>query len=147
MGWVSPTAFSDPSAHWVNEPNIYDGSLATRCTGNTRVAYSWSDYLELTLAAINSDNARLYPRYTTARKWEVDVYKDDAWVNVHSGDYGSLVANNWNEFPFTQGTVSKVRIRWQHNAVSDISCDLYEFEFWEVELPPPAGRSFGYIIG
>jgi len=140
-GWVSPTGFEDPDSKWANEPNAYDENTASASTG-THNFENWGWFIVLTLdSSITSDKIRFYvdevviPPYGINQKLlvDVDVYKDDAWVDVFEGD---VVDQTWMEKTFVEGSVSEARLRFK-NYGTLLDYLLCEFDFWEVEEAPP----------
>ncbi len=118
VGWVSPTAFEDPANSWRTEANAYDNDLE-------KYAYcdldkgDWSSYLLYTLpgAGVLSNRVRLIvadssPNTTHFFTWSVDAEVDGAWVSIYVAK--PTVEKQWFEIAFTQGTLTRLRLR-AHN--------------------------------
>jgi len=136
MAWVSPTGFNDPSGDWINEARAYDDKTTTwaedePCGGN---------WLELTLSSpISCDKIRAWTRdyYWDLLEVEIEVYYSDAWHNIFTG---FLAVNQFVEKSIgSTEIVSKGRIK---EPGGSWCAYVAEFDFNEVEAPPPARRIF-----
>jgi len=142
MGWVSPTGYNDPDNAWTNEYKAYDENLVT-----SSYATSLGHYLELTRPAVNCSKVRQYDIRDYGNypvNCQIDVYYGGAWHNIYSGTPSTGV---WVEFEI--GSTQSVTGYRYKPISSPASSYIYAFEvdFWEVEAPPQAGRSFGFIMG
>ncbi len=144
MSWVSPTGFEDPDGVWDFEPNAYDEDTTT-LTG-TFDGLGWTSFIVLTHAAIQCNKIRYYMVTNLGQdKIDIDVLKDGVWTHVYDG---APVFGAWVEKAFLQGAVTKTRVRVRL-VFGAIIGTLNEFDFWEVEAPPPpegAGRALLPII-
>jgi len=129
MGWVSPTGHNDPNSKWSWEENAYDDNTSS-LAGSTTSGYTWTAYLELTIEAINCSKIRYYANQYPTYGWDidVDVYKDDEWVDVYQG---SCAVGQWVEKSFNEGSVTKARVRFYNTYNQQASAHLYEFDFWK----------------
>jgi hypothetical protein len=127
--WVSPTGFEDPDSVWTYETNAYDESTGTGAVV-TPPPLDWSKFLHLTHSAITSNNLRIYITYTTIQfsQIDIDVYKDGTWVHVYEGS----PQDGWYEYTFSEGSVTKVRIRVYGKSGADVDQSIKEFDFWQV---------------
>lgn len=131
MSWVSPTGHSDPDTAWNNETNIYDEDIGTYADTNVN-ASQWGSFIELTISEITSDKIRYYIEIIDGRITEIDidVYRDGGWVDVYEG---SITTGSWQEKTFTEGSVTKARVRFYNShGYQSASAILYEFDFWEI---------------
>jgi hypothetical protein len=120
--WVSPTGFEAGSG-WGNEAMAYDENLAL-CAAYSVPLPGWSAFLVLTIAATTSRSLRFYGHSSSII--DVDVFKDGAWVHVYEGAYA---INTWVEKTFSQGSVTKARVRMYGDIEVVYLC---EFDFWRV---------------
>lgn len=130
MSWVSPTGYEDPDSKWDNEPNAYDENTDTNAISTEGLFYNWTKFLILTISAITCNKVRFNCEYSSgsAQQIDLDVYKDGAWVDVYEGAFSD---HTWVEKTFTQGSVSKVRMRfWMVS--SGTRAKVWEFDFWQV---------------
>jgi hypothetical protein len=147
LSWVSPTGHNDPDNEWTNEPNIYDEDEASYAT-DTIPSGAWGSFVELTHVALTSNKVRykaggVFPGRID--QVDLDVYKDGAWVNVYEGT--DLDINNFIEKTFTEGSVTKARLRF-HNAWGiAYNVQFREFDFWEVSAPTGVGRRLLVGVG
>jgi len=136
MAWVSPTGHADPGEEWGYEENAYDedeGSWA-----NSDDAYL--EWLELTLTTpISCDKIRIMaasldiPDIRKDPNLKIEVYYSDAWHEIFVGE---ITKEIWVEKAIgSTQTVSKAQIKW-FAALQDYGL-VYEFDFNEVEAPPP----------
>ena len=135
-GWVSPTGHEDPDNVWSGETNIYDDERTasvcpTPCGG-------WTSYIELLISpAIQCSGIRFQASFASSedpnKQAQIDVYRDGGWVNVWDGYYqGYCGSHPWNEVEFSQGEVTRARLRfYQTNPFCwTVHTYLYEFDFW-----------------
>ena len=154
VGWVSPVSHEDPAANWVVEERAYDDDIERNY--NTNAQYGklrggeWSSYIILNAPAggIQSDRIRVllgdsFP-YSNRLSWDIDVYRDGAWVDVYTGTDGSLVEHDpdtsmreWVEIAFAQGFVTRVRFRAYNNAEGTTMSRIYEADFHDATVPAP----------
>jgi hypothetical protein len=144
MSWVSPTGYEDPDSKWDNEPNAYDENTDTYSQNTEGLFYVWTKFLVLTINAIQCDKVRFNAYYYVGgpQQIDLDVYKDGAWVDVYQGAFSN---HTWEEKTFTQGSVSKARMRF-YNVSSGERAKVYEFDFWQVSAPPPAAGLLVQVI-
>lgn len=131
-GWVSPTGYLDPGNQWTGESAAYDNNTATYAQ-NTYGSTGWGQFIYLTLAEpITSDRVRVNADYLNAdiNYVDVDVYVDGAWVDVFQGGDESTWNCQWVELPFTKGTVTQARFRYNYKR-SGFWYWLYEFQFYQ----------------
>jgi PKD repeat protein len=154
VGWVSPVSFEDPANNWVVEERAYDQDVHRNYNTNAQY-YSlsggdWSSYLILNAPSggLQSDRIRVlvgdsFP-VNNVLAWEIDVYRDGAWVRVHTGTEGSLPEHDpdgdpyqWVEIAFDQGLVTKMRFR-AHNPppYGTTLARVYEAAFRDVTAVP-----------
>jgi chitodextrinase len=151
-GWVSPVGFVDSASNWTVEERAYDDDIDTNY--NSSAYYSshpggeWSSFLMLDAPAggIQSDRIRLllgdsFPR-DNMLSWDIDVYRDGAWVGVYKGTQGSLsehdpdrAGHTWVELSFDQGLVTRMRLRSYNNAEGTTRSRIWEADFHEATAP------------
>ncbi|MBU1049857.1 PKD domain-containing protein [Candidatus Bipolaricaulota bacterium] len=154
VGWVSPVAFEDPASNWVVENRAYDDDIDANY--NSDAEYSplpggeWSSFLMLDTPAggIQSDRIRVllgdsFPN-NNMLSWDIDVYRDGAWVDVYMGTQGSLAehrpdgtGHSWVELSFDQGLVTRMRLRARNNAVGTTLARIWEADFHDATVPTP----------
>jgi prepilin-type N-terminal cleavage/methylation domain-containing protein len=130
--WILPTSTSDPSNQWSNEAQIYDGNTGTYGSNNYG-GTGWGQFIIFNLATpILSDRLRVNADYIDAQIAEVDidVFIDGAWVDVFQGGSEATWNDQWVEIPYTKGTVSQARFRYNYNS-GGYYFWLYEFQFYE----------------
>lgn len=127
-------AYFSPTGHeastWIDPDDAFDGFLATSAEHNA-AAGEWTPFLVLTFAAAICDKTRIYayaPVSLQPHLVDVDVYQGSAWIHVYEG----LFTNNvWTEKTFSQGSTSKVRVRFHNGELADpVHYYLYEVEMW-----------------
>lgn len=123
--WTSPTGFT--AGPWINEANAYDGDTGTEAY-EILLAAAWTDYIELTHAALSCDQIKFYAQQGgTATLIDVDVYDsvEGVWADVYQGTYTELA---WvTKSLDRRRTVTKARIRFYQDASGTVS--LFEFAF------------------
>ena len=136
VGWVSPTGHETPT-DWSRPSNAYDYDQNTEAAifvpGEWRFGLKWSSFIVLTIPEKTSNKLR----YMVTASWgmttiDVDVYKDGAWVDVYQGYfYGDISNKLWQERSFTEGQVTKARVRFGHKGIitSEVAM-IWEFDFW-----------------
>lgn len=124
-GWVSPT--SHVEGDWEGEAEAYDDNETTYAW--TSWSSGWSPFIELTHAEMESSKLRYKLKVGTGSisKIDVDVFKDGDWLNVYEG---SFAQNVWIEKSFTQGAVTKLRLRFYCAGGYNVLY-FYEADFWE----------------
>jgi hypothetical protein len=128
-GWVLPIGFGDPDNRWDSEANAYDDMTSTFAMSYHNVGDPvQSSYFYLTHDPIASDRIRFFARGDSEVSGvEVDVLRDDDWVNVYNGPVNNL---QWMEVGFTQGLVTQARIRFSTSYGNHgFFWELYEFGF------------------
>jgi PKD repeat protein len=118
VGWVSPVSFEDPANTWKTETNAYDNDLNTYAWCDVTEG-QWSPYLFLTLpgAGVLSNRVRLMvfdssPNTSHFFTWSVEAEVDGAWVSVYSAK--PTTERQWFEVAFTQGMLTRLRLRAQN---------------------------------
>jgi PKD repeat protein len=118
VGWVSPISFEDPANNWKTETNAYDNDLKTYAWCDVTEG-QWSPYLFLSLpgAGVLSNRVRLMvfdssPNTSHFFTWSVEAEVDGAWVSVYAAK--PTTESQWFEVAFTQGTVTRLRLRAQN---------------------------------
>ncbi|MFC2095489.1 PKD domain-containing protein [Candidatus Bipolaricaulota bacterium] len=154
VGWVSPISHDDPAANWVVEERAYDDDIDRNYNTDAeylRMPPGWTSYLVLNAPAggIQSDRIRVLVgdpvRGANIFSWDIDVYRDDVWVDVYTGTKGSLPEHLpdgdpyvWVEIAFDQGLVTRMRFRaFNHNATADSLARIYEADFHDATVPSP----------
>lgn len=137
--WISPTGSNDPY-QWTSEYKAFDDDLSKYAYWSCSGSYPtyWGSYLELTHSAIQCDKIRYYISYVSSsyiNRIDVDVYKDGTWVDVYAG---AFTTGSWIEHSFTEGSVTKARIRFGscYGKAYCYSGKLAEFDFGKVESTP-----------
>ena len=158
LGWVTPTSYYDPNAHWTNEVNGFDDDTDT----NTQSLHNindpdgpWSFYLYMNHSTILCDKVRFYARGPTGDPTQIDqvdldVKRGGVWVDVYQGTFTD---RQWTEKRFMQGSVNQSRIRFHINADNGgLYYELYEFDFNKSRPVPmlinegPSNRSWGTAL-
>ena len=130
--WVSPDGHVE-TAEWTGEEFAYDENTAS---GTFKLAPFFpipytTGFLTLTLSSsIQCNKIRQYVVATNTDWMDIDVYKDDAWVDIYTGDY--MGNDYYYEIGFAEGTVSQIRMRFRIT-VAFSSVSVREVDFWEVE--------------
>ena len=145
MAWSSPTGFVDGGSVWAAEALAYDEDTGTYAYASA-IKNGWTDYLELTHAALNCDKVQLWVYNTIANinAIEVDVYYSSAWYNIFSG---APTWGAWQEHAIgSTQSVTALRIRFYSTKASAGGCQVMEADFWEEEEepPPPPSGSGGF---
>jgi len=142
MGWVSPDSTNDPDSVWANDTNVYDENTATYATVPHQGV---GCYLELILSsAINCDKVQIFAHDEyfmgdTDPDVSIDVWYSNAWHTIFTG---TITHDTWVEKPIGS-TVSTTKARVKANSLgTGHSLKFYEFDFNEVEAPPPTRRIF-----
>jgi hypothetical protein len=128
--WVSPTGHDNPGDKWDFPTFAYDESLGTAAL-QLNVSSGWDGFLYLTLSnPIVCNKVRFNAKYdeSVISQVDVDVLKDDVWVDVYQGPFEDRV---WLEKSFASGNVTQMRIRFYHEAEYTDAL-LYEVDFWEI---------------
>ena len=130
MAWVSPTGHVDPDNAWVNEAYAYDDDTSTPARRTNTPADTYTEYLELTVAALDCDKVRFYYISTIAGydgTIDIDVYYSAGWHAVYTG-----VAADRTWVEKTLGglySVTKARIRIHNVYIGGAAMSFYEFDF------------------
>lgn len=141
MGWVSPTSHTDHDGDWSYPERLYDGDTGSSGNVGILAGGNWSGYLDLELSsAITCGKVHIWLASTGATnfsQFEIDVERDSGWVNVYSGALSTL--DEWWEHSFTEGSVTKARIRAYTVGEPDGSYAWYvrEFAFEEIVIVAP----------
>jgi PKD repeat protein len=153
IGWISPVSFEDPAANWVVEQRAFDDDIDTNYNSNAQYydhpAGEWTSFIILNApgGGIQSDRIRVLVgdqlRNYNVLSWDIDVYRDGAWVDVYMGTEGSLSEHNpdtpghtWIEFAFDQGLVTRMRLRaYNNNDGGTALARIWEADFHEATAP------------
>lgn len=151
-GWVSPTGFVDGGGVWTDEAITYDENIGTYAYADS-LKRGWTDYLELTIDALNCNKVQVWVDhvFTTTNEIEVDVYYSGGWHNIFSGEPASWGA--WNEYPVgSTQSITSMRIRfWASKAYID-ECQVMEADFDEVSActpnidNSPISKEYGLVV-
>ena len=148
--WVSPTGHEDPDNVWSQETFAYDDDLREWYS----YAYTsfpretWGKFLVLTHSAITCNKLRLLLYYYSFECKpsiiDIDVY-DGTWHHVYEGEISAWV--EWIEYPFSERSITKMRIRFYANYIPCPNCQpwIVEADFWEV--PTIGGELFSSLCG
>jgi type II secretory pathway pseudopilin PulG len=130
-GWVLPTGFTDPGNQWTTEPNAYDNNVGTYASNNFGQA-GLGQFIYFTLSTpIISDRVRVNADYDGVINYaDVDVFVDGVWVDVFQGGDQATWNAKYVELPFTKGTVTQARFRYNYN-VGGYYYWVYEFQFYQ----------------
>ncbi len=149
-GWVSPSSTVDAGAQWSNYANMRDNNLTTYGSNNYG-GTGYGQFIEFDLAApIYSNRVRVNADYLDVHiaNVDVDVFVDGAWVDVFTGGNEAQWNDQYVELPFTGGTVTKARFRYNYS-VGGFFYWLYEFQFYQtvpvVTLPSVTTQSADLI--
>ena len=127
--YVSPTGFVDGAVAWSDEGKAYDDNLGTFAFTTASVnGTTWSDWLELTHAALDCSAVRFYlDNNTWFNPVEVDVFYDGGWNNVYDGAFANGV---WIEASLG-GTysVTAMRLRAYNFTGGAVVWKFYEVDF------------------
>lgn len=127
--WTSPTSHEDPDSEWDNETNGYDEDIYT-AIGTTPPSEDWSSFVHFIISEIQCNAVKICIDFTVIQHThvDVDIYKDGAWVDI----YESGTWNGWKTITFSQGAVTKVRIRVYGKAAPDYDASICEVYFYEI---------------
>lgn len=132
LGWVSPTAFEDPTNRWTNEAKAYDNDLVSYAWIDVS-AGQWSPYLIYTFpgTGVVSNRIRLMvndssPAVTHYGTWSVEALVDGVWVSIYSAK--PPAEKQWLEIALTQGMLTRLRLRAQ-----DAGGDMWRLYLIEVD--------------
>lgn len=156
VGWVSPVSHEDPAANWVVEKRAYDDDIdrnyITAAEHYGHNAGEWTSYIifDTPSGGLQSDRIRVLvgdsaPGSLNLLSWDIDVYRDGAWVDVYDGTEGSLSEHRpdsnpyiWVEIAFDQGLVTRMRLRsFNHNDRGQTLSRIYEVDFHDATVPTP----------
>lgn len=127
--WLTPTGHEEESG-WSDETKAYDESLPTYAYDGYLPSAGWGNFLILTHSAVACNKLRIYAETSGYNPLvDIDVFKDGEWMNVYEGTFPD---EEWMPKAFTQGSVTKVRIRFYNNTGYIYQPRLYEVDFWEV---------------
>lgn len=144
MGWVSPTGFVDSGGVWTDETLAYDENTGTYVYASA-LKSAWTDYLELTHAALDCDKIHVWVDHAIANinSIEIDVYYDSAWNNIFSGAPSSWGA--WVEYAIgSTQSVTAMRVRFYSTKASTDGCQIMEADFNEIAGPSPGWNKILY---
>ncbi|MEW5826281.1 MAG: PKD domain-containing protein [Candidatus Bipolaricaulota bacterium] len=140
VGWVSPVAFEDPADTWEGEIYIYDND--TNQKGYCRVDKGqWSPYLFLAwpTGGVVSNRVRLMvsdssPATTHYFTWSVEAEVDGVWL-------GAILVkpdaeSRWFEVAFTQGTLTRLRLRARNDTGGMWRAWLHEVDARDLSVAP-----------
>ena len=147
MGWVSPTGFNDPQSGWTDETKLYDEDTGSYSISDSILAKEWSEYVELTHAALNCDKVQFWAYYgaTYITQISLDVYYDSDWHNIYEGVYAD---REWVEKTIPAGTksVTAARAKFYNNYTGPQQAYFYEFDFNEVAAPSAGIGAYAQIL-
>ena len=129
MTWKSPTGYVDEAGAWVWPERVYDGNLDSFAYSDP-AAPGWSEFLTLKLPATvwcNGISFNAYYSEVENDRIDLDVYKNNAWVDVYEGDYPNRVTTAKS---FTAGFVSKFRIRLRDASENPLIRRVYLYEVY-----------------
>ncbi len=135
-GWVSPTGFVDGGSVWTSETLAYDENTDTYAYANA-LKSDWTDYLELTHAALNCDKVQLWVGHdiSNVNAIEVDVYYSLGWHNIFPS--GAPTWGAWQEHTIgSTESVTALRVRFYSTKAGAGACWIHEADFNEVSLVP-----------
>lgn len=138
VGWVTPTGHEDPADNWMFEERAHDNDVHTVASHLLRTS-GWTSYLflELEEPGLLSDGVRvlLYDNYRhgNALEWDVDVYRNDDWVDAFDG---VIEESEWTQIAFDAGTVTRMRLR-AYSTRRDVAAYVTEVDFHDATAPPP----------
>lgn len=134
--WVSPTAHDDVVNDWLNEANAYNDNQGNAAYSLMDFGTGWYGYLELHLAAAITANKLRFWIFqerlggdVDGRKVDVDVEKDGSWVNVD--EITNFTQKAWIERTFAQGSVTKVRFRFNNPIELETIARIYDVDVWQ----------------
>jgi PKD repeat protein len=126
VGWVSPVSHEDPAGNWTVEERAYDDDVDDNYLSRARyiphVAGEWTSYIifNAPTGGLQADRIRLLLGDSAygVLTWDIDVYRDNAWVDIYTGTQASLPIHKpdinpyeWIELTFAQGLVTRMRLR------------------------------------
>lgn len=147
MGWVSPS--NHEAGPWIYEVRAYDENEGSYAYDRAD-AWQWTSDLILTHSSISCSKVRVNARNQLSNFVNIinlDLFYGGTWHDIYQG--GAFANHGWTEFEIgSTQIVTKVRLAFYNSYQHDFSYGwVYEFDFWEVEVPSAIGRSFGFIIG
>lgn len=131
--WISPTGHD--TSTWSSEENIYDNDTTTVSTGGPCSSGGLSSFVYLDYYYdIQCNKLRFYASASGTGcvpsdcKLDVDVLKDGSWVDLH---YDTWTHNAWIEKSFTEGVVTRTRIRaYVAQEFCPCTFSIKEIQFW-----------------
>lgn len=123
---VTPTGTVDALAGWNNEPNAIDNNTVTFADSNAIVAGAWSEFLELTHAAMWTESLSYYvsTSHINVNVIDLDAYYDGAWQDVFQGAFAT---GAWETHDLADTeSVTNMRIRFQNNDVGAQTANIHE---------------------
>ena len=139
--WISPTGHED-NKNWNNDAYAYDNNLGTYAFHNWIDPDTWSESIILTHDALTSNKLRINCESAYERIVDIDVFKDGEWINVYQGTFPDYP--NWMEKSFTQGSVTKMRLRFYNSSPVQWQPRIREVDFWQ---PPGGGEMIIQELG
>jgi PKD repeat protein len=143
VGWISPVAHEDPANEWYIEQNAYDES-----TDRNEVPGAYTEiganeltsflFFDAPAGGLQSDRIRFMPSDNIGGNiliWDVDVERDGVWVDVFDGKVEKEY--RWTEAAFTQGLVTRMRLRAQNEVPSMWHATIWEVDFHDATVPTP----------
>ncbi|MCK4570317.1 PKD domain-containing protein [Candidatus Bipolaricaulota bacterium] len=156
VGWVSPVSHEDPAANWKVEERAYDDDVDRNYNTNAQHyshnAGEWTSYIILNAPSggLQCDRIRVLlgdsaPGSINLLSWDIDVYRDGAWIDVYTGTEASLSEHDpddegheWVEIAFSQGLVTRMRLRAYNNHTRGSTMSrIYEADFHDATVPTP----------
>ena len=140
IGWISPVSHEDPADNWQVEGRAYDEDLEYNAQNYEMDGKSWCSFLILYTpeGGLQSDRIRFMVAdafFTNELTWDVDVYRDGAWVDVFDNDYQEHPERKWIEVAFDQGLVTAMRLRAYNHDPTGTLARVYEADFHDATVP------------
>ncbi len=145
---TTPTGHVDPGAQWNNEVNAYDDNTVTYAEESNIPIGTWSEFLELTHAAIYIDGLRFYASGddVAINQIDVDAFYGGIWNHVYEG---AFTWNIWETKYLASPTiVTAVRVRlYNSSGIAVKDGRLHEVDFSEIlKVTAPAISSDEYTV-
>ena len=139
IGWISAVDDQDPAGEWTSEDNAYDEDAGTAARASVDSG-EWTPFLffDAPASGLQSDKVRFMPSSNVGGNilsWDVDVERDGEWIDVFDGKVEREY--RWTEVAFTQGLVTRVRLRAHNDAYGLWAARIYEVDFHDATVPSP----------
>jgi len=148
VGWISPVSHEDPADEWSEPELAYNNIVNPNTESGTRFWFEPDQevspflFLNAPAGGILCDGIRFTAMDSTRAVknliWDVDVERDGVWIDVYEGDpfeHGDVNVIVWTEARFTEGLVTRMRLRVLKQATGQWRGFLREADFHDATVP------------